>query len=209
MRRINRDTIPHLANVLARIVYRHYSTFRARLAARWWGVALGRNSSFLGLPLFRRHPGSRIAIGAKCAFNSSPGSNLIGVNHRCMISTLNEGADITIGDDCGFSGVVIACAQKITLGKNVRCGSNTMIMDTDWHWHDPRVGANAPVAIGDNVWLSVNVTVLKGVTIGAGTLVGAGSIVTKSLPPNCIAAGVPARVLRTLEDSDRSKENKL
>jgi acetyltransferase-like isoleucine patch superfamily enzyme len=209
MRRINRDSIPHLVNVLARMAYRHYSTTRARLAARWWGVPLGTKCTFLGHPQFRRHPSSRIAIGAKCAFNSSKGSNLIGVNHPCLISTLNEGANISIGDGCGFSGVVIACAQKVTLGKNVRCGSNTMIMDTDWHWHDPRVEANASVAIGDNVWLSVNVTVLKGVTIGEGTLVGAGSIVTKSLPPNCIAAGVPAKVLRTLAGSDLSKENKL
>jgi acetyltransferase-like isoleucine patch superfamily enzyme len=205
MRRINRDTIPHLLNVLARMAYGRYSTARARLAARWWGVTLGRKSTFLGQPLFRRHPGSRIAFGANCAFNSSPGSNLIGVNHRCMISTLNEGADITIGDDCGFSGVVIACARKISLGRNVRCGSNTMIMDTDWHWNDPRVEADAPVAIGDDVWLSVNVTVLKGVTIGEGTLVGAGSIVTKSLPAYVVAAGIPARVLRTLDGGTPSK----
>ncbi|MBN2400393.1 MAG: acyltransferase [Candidatus Aminicenantes bacterium] len=170
---------------------------------------MGRKCSFLGHPLFHRQPGSRIAIGANCVFNSSPGSNLIGVNHPCMISTLQEAAEISIGDGCGFSGTMIACAQKVTLGKNVRCGSNTMIMDTDWHWNDPRVEANAPVAIGDNVWLSVNVTVLKGVTIGEGTLVGAGSMVTKSLPAHVIAAGVPARVLRTLDGDGRSKENKL
>ncbi len=209
MRQINRDSIPHLLNVVARMAHRRYSTLRARLAAHWWGVALGTKSTFHGHPLFRRHPDSRIAIGTGCTFNSSKGSNLIGVNHPCMISTLNEGADITIGADCGFSGTMIACAQKVTLGKNVRCGSNTMIMDTDWHGNDPRVEANAPVAIGDNVWLSVNVTVLKGVTIGEGTLVGAGSIVTKSLPANVIAAGVPAKVLRTLDGGERSKENKL
>jgi maltose O-acetyltransferase len=56
------------------------------------------------------------------------------------------------------------------------------------------------VLIGDNVWLSVNVTVLKGVTIGANTIVGAGSVVTRSLPAGVVAAGVPARVLRRIDD---------
>jgi len=73
-----------------------------------------------------------------------------------------------------------------------------MIMDTDWHWNDPRTGPNAPVEIGDNVWLGINVTVTKGVTIGENTLVAAGSIVTKSLPANVVAAGIPAKVIREL-----------
>lgn len=50
--------------------------------------------------------------------------------------------------------------------------------------------------------LGVNVTVLKGVTIGDNTLVGAGSLVTRSLPPGVIAAGVPARVLRKIDGSE-------
>ena len=56
--------------------------------------------------------------------------------------------------------------------------------------------------IGDDVWLGVNVTVLKGVNIGDGALVGAGSLVTKSIPPHVIAAGVPARVIRVIETED-------
>jgi acetyltransferase-like isoleucine patch superfamily enzyme len=116
-----------------------------------------------------------------------------------MISTLKEGAELTIGENCGLSGTVIACAERITLGRNVRCGANTLINDTDWHTDDPRTGTDAPVEISDNVWLGVNVTVLKGVTIGEGTMVGAGSLVTTSLPANVVAAGVPARVIRSLE----------
>ena len=131
-------------------------------------------------------------------FNSSPTSNLIGVNRPCMISTLREGAELKIGEGCGLSGTVIGCANRILLGRNVRCGANTLITDTDWHGDDLRSGPDAPVIIEDDVWLGVNVTVLKGVTIGAGTLVGAGSVVTKSLPPRVIAAGVPTQVLRKI-----------
>ncbi len=77
----------------------------------------------------------------------------------------------------------------------MRCGANTLITDTDWHTDDKRAGENAAVVIGSHVWLGVDVMVLKGVTIGDNTVVGAGSIVTRSLPENVYAAGVPAVVV--------------
>jgi acetyltransferase-like isoleucine patch superfamily enzyme len=55
------------------------------------------------------------------------------------------------------------------------------------------------VTIEKNVWLGINVIVLKGVTICENTIVGAGSVVVRSLPPNVVAGGVPAKVLRSLE----------
>ncbi len=117
-----------------------------------------------------------------------------------MISTLKHGAEFTIGDGCGFSGTVIACAKKITIGHNVRCGANTLINDTDWHTDDPRTGPDAPVEICDNVWLGANVTVLKGVHIGEGSWIAAGSIVSRSIPAYSVAAGIPAKVLRSLKN---------
>ena len=135
-------------------------------------------------------------------------SNLIGVNRPCMISTLREGAEISIGSGCGFTGTVIGCASRIAIGQRVRCGANTLITDTDWHTDDPRVGPDAPVTICSNVWLGVNVTVLKGVTIGEDTLVGAGSLVTHSLPAGVVAAGVPARIIREMSAGDRDAMHK-
>jgi len=123
---------------------------------------------------------------------------MIGVNRPCMMSTLAEGAQIHIGPNCGFSGTVIGCASKIVLGENVMCGANTLINDTDWHTDDPRTGPDAPVTIEKGVWLGVNVTVLKGVTIGENTLVAAGSLVTRSLPANVVAGGVPAKVIKEI-----------
>lgn len=199
MRQPDRDNLPHLVECARRIASIKWCTLWARSAALWWGVGLGADCVFNGLPRFRRHPGSRIIIESGCVFNSSRGSNLIGVNRPCMTSTLKEGAEIRLGPDCGLSGTVIGCAAKIVLGPNVRCGANTLITDTDWHWDDPRSGADVPVTIERNVWLGVNVTVLKGVTIGENTLVAAGSVVTRSLPANAVAGGAPAKVIRRID----------
>jgi len=198
MRQIDRDNFPHMVACLCRIAITRWHTLWAQLFAHWWGVRLGPGCEFRGLPRFRRHPGSRITIGAGCKFNSSPTSNLIGVNHPCIISTLTENAQIQIGPNCGFSGTVIGCASKIILCENVRCGANTLITDTDWHMDDPRTEPDAPVTVEKRVWLGANVTVLKGVTIGENTLVATGSLVTHSLPANVVAGGIPAKVLKKI-----------
>jgi hypothetical protein len=202
MRKLNWDSFPHVIDCLNRIVARRWHIFWSYLAARWWGVRLGADCVFLGRPLFRRYPGSQIVVGTGCEFRSSSTSNLIGVNHPCIVATLKEKAKIEIGAGCGFSGTAIACSIKIELGNNIWCGANTLIMDTDWHTDDPRTGSDAPVTICDNVWLGVNVIVLKGVTIGENTLIGAGSVVTRSLPAGVVAAGVPARILKKISVAD-------
>ncbi len=199
MRKIERDNLPHLVECSRRIVVTRWHTVLANVAAWWWGISLGQDCSFNGQPRFRRHPGSNITIRNKSKFNSSPISNYIGVNRPCILSTLKEGARIQIGSNSGFSGTVIGCASEIVIGDNVKCGANTLITDTDWHPEDSRSDPDKPVKIEDGVWLGVNVTVLKGVTIGKNTLVAAGSVVTDSLPPNVIAGGVPAKVIRTIE----------
>ena len=55
-----------------------------------------------------------------------------------------------------------------------------------------------PVWIGNGVWIGGNVTILPGVRIGDGAVIGAGAVVTKDIPAGCVAAGVPARVIREL-----------
>lgn len=81
---------------------------------------------------------------------------------------------------------------------------NVVITDSDWHnvWppdkrkellpHD----ADAGVTLEENVWVGMNVVILKGVIIGQNCVVAAGSVVTKSIPPNCLAGGNPAKVLK-------------
>jgi maltose O-acetyltransferase len=61
-----------------------------------------------------------------------------------------------------------------------------------------KLEAARPITVGDNVWLGGGVIVLPGVSIGANTVVGAGAVVTRDLPPNVLAVGVPARSVRSL-----------
>lgn len=121
-----------------------------------------------------------------------------------MLSTLRNKARVSIGNNCGFSGTVIAAAESISIGSNVICGANVTITDTDWHHVDPtkrrdESTSTAPIVVEDNVWLCMNVTVLKGVTIGFGSVIAANSVVTKSIPDSVIAAGQPAKVVKKLQ----------
>ena len=89
----------------------------------------------------------------------------------------------------------------ITIGDDVLIGPQTIIATLN---HDPdpdkRGGMFAkPVVIGDKVWLGARVTVCPGVTIGEGAIVGAGAVVTKDVPPRTVVAGVPAKLIKSVD----------
>jgi acetyltransferase-like isoleucine patch superfamily enzyme len=156
----------------------------------------GKNT-FFGLPHFHRHPYSTIKIGKSCVFRSDQASNLIGVNHKCILSTHNETAILIIGNNCGFSGSSIGAAKEIRIGDNVLCGANVVITDFDWHADISHTDPKA-VVINNNVWIGLNSVILKGVTIGENSIIGANSLVVKDIPANVIAGGNPCRVLRPI-----------
>ncbi len=62
-----------------------------------------------------------------------------------------------------------------------------------------------PITVGNNVWIGAGTIVLGGTTIGDNTVIGAGSVVTKSIPSNVIAVGVPCRVVREITDADKKR----
>lgn len=188
----------HLTVTVWLMVREFTSTFVARIWLTFLGLNLGKGCRFGGMPIIRRYPGSEIALGDGCVLVSDTRHNVVGVNHPCTFSTHNPHAMLKIGQKCGFSGTTIGCALKVEIGDRVRCGANTIITDTDWHSDDPRTSGPRPIVIEDDVWLGVNVTVLKGVRIGRGSIVGAGSVVAKSIPSGVMAAGVPARTRRKI-----------
>ncbi len=106
-------------------------------------------------------------------------------------------ADITIG-----SNTYIGDRTEIHAGKCVRIGSgcniswNCTIIDRDYHKLDSETEVMKPVFIEDNVWICQGATILKGVRLGEGCVVGAGAVVTKDVPPHCVVAGNPARIVK-------------
>ncbi|MFC5906461.1 sugar O-acetyltransferase [Streptacidiphilus monticola] len=102
-------------------------------------------------------------------------------------------------------GLVALDVAPITIGTDVQIGPNVQLL-TPFHPLEPGLRrdkweAAKPITIGDNVWLGGGVIVLPGVTIGENTVVGAGAVVTRDLPPNVVAVGNPARVVRSLDEA--------
>ncbi|MBU7597028.1 sugar O-acetyltransferase [Streptomyces sp. P38-E01] len=116
---------------------------------------------------------------------------------------VDYGTHITIGARTfiNFGAVLLDCAP-ITIGEDVQIGPNVQLL-TPIHPLEAEPRRNKwegakPIALGDNVWLGGGVIVCPGVTIGENTVVGAGSVVARDLPPNVVAVGNPARVVREL-----------
>jgi acetyltransferase-like isoleucine patch superfamily enzyme len=109
---------------------------------------------------------------------------------------------IEIGDNVFLNyGVMISAQQRVRIGSNIMIGNYCIVADTEIPGIGNPPGGPAieprPVEIGDGAWLAARVTVLPGTRIGAGASIAAGSVVAGEIPPNCVAGGIPARVLRS------------
>jgi len=192
------NKIIHKVDNIRLMCYNTYSSFFVYFISIIRNIKINRNCQFYGIPHFRRFQFSTISIGKNCTFRSDQTSNLIGINHKCILSTHHETATIIIGNNCGFSGTSIGAAKEIRIGNNVLVGANSIITDFDWHL-DKSNTTPLPVIIQDNVWIGVNTTILKGVIIGENSIIGANSLVIRNIPANVIAGGVPCKVLKLLE----------
>ena len=115
--------------------------------------------------------------------------------------------NVHVGKNVFFNfGCTFVDDADITIGDNTLFGPNVSI-NTAEHPLSPELRRNGlqynkPVHIGNNVWLGAGVIVLAGVTIGDNSVVGAGSVVTKDVPPNSVALGTPAKVIRSITIND-------
>lgn len=147
---------------------------------------------------------------------STPNDIIIG-NKVWMWGSLNSqsGGKIVLGDFFKIgSGSVINSVDSVVIGNYSALAENVHITDNNNHPVNPsyrkymringddesrlwKHSAHAPVVIGENCWIGRNVSIMKGVTIGDNCVIAANSVVTKSIPANCIAAGNPAKVVKT------------
>ncbi|WP_254549855.1 sugar O-acetyltransferase [Catellatospora tritici] len=114
------------------------------------------------------------------------------------------GHQIRIGARCFANfGLVALDVAAITIGDDVQIGPNVQLL-TPTHPLEPgprrdKWEAALPITIGDNVWLGGGAIILPGVTVGENSVIGAGAVVTRDVPPDVVAVGNPARVIRRLD----------
>lgn len=128
------------------------------------------------------HYGCHTSVGKGCFMNFN--------------FTVQDDAKVTIGEYCNFGPNVTIVTPLHPMLPDER---RSMVC----HDGESRVLCYAkPVTIGNDCWFGANVTVCPGVTIGDGCVIGAGSVVTRDIPPYTFAAGVPAKVIRSITEED-------
>ncbi len=167
------------AVVRARYYLRSAQTLGPRV--RVWGVPAVMNNG-------------RLLIGDRVRLSSRLSTLELSVGRE---GTLQIGDRVLINHGCS-----IGATMLVRIGARCNIGPQSMVIDNAFHELDPdrrdESPQSAPVILEDNVWLAARVIVLPGVTIGTNSVIGAGSVVTKDVPPNVLAAGIPAKVIRPL-----------
>ena len=113
--------------------------------------------------------------------------------------TVQDDASVIIGDDCNFGPNVTIVTPIHPMCPDERIRMRTASGEIK------RLCYAKPVSLGNNCWFGANVTVCPGVTVGDNCVIGAGSVVTRDIPPNSFAAGVPCRVVREITEADSMK----
>lgn len=117
----------------------------------------------------------------------------------------DNGKNISVGKNfLANYNVTILDIATVTIGDYVMIGPNTLITTVNHPistvGRRKHLGIARPVKIGNDVWIGGNAIILPGVTIGNNVIVAAGAVVTRSIPDNCIVGGVPAKILKKIEN---------
>jgi acetyltransferase-like isoleucine patch superfamily enzyme len=161
---------------------------------RWRRVRFGERCDLRRRLLIRLGPNARVSFGDQCILDRD-------LTVECE-GTLSVGDRTSFGHHC-----TIGVKGSVRIGSDCLIAELVSIRDSDHVFADRsrpyrlQGHATSPIEIGNNVWIGSQVVVTRGVCIGDNSVVGAGSVVTASIPPNCLAAGAPARVIRGLGSS--------
>ena len=177
-------------------------------------IKYGKNFRVFNHLYLKIHVGALVQIGNNCTIMSGAGLNPISRNIKTCIY-VGKKATLKLGNDVGISSSTLWVKESVSIGNSVAIGADCIIMDTDAHNLDWKIrcseetneygesvdmvtAASAPIVIEDNVLVGARCIILKGVTIGARSIIGSGSIVTKDIPSDCIAAGNPCKVIKSI-----------
>lgn len=171
------------------------------------GVIIGRRVKIVSLGVIRGGVGSTIGgyrnktttiFGSPKSVLYNLGQIALGKNCRVHMGAkiYNEG-EITIGNNTYINpGSLIIIKNKLTIGSGCKISWGLTVMDDDLHSITGKTENKGEIIISDNVWIGADCKILKNVCIGEGAIIAAGSIVTKNIPANCLAAGIPARIIK-------------
>ncbi len=176
---------------LLRVLHVGWTTFKYRYLFRCVGAGtiVGRWVSIVN--------SGNVKIGTNCLFQD-------GVYMRAG----NQGW-ITIEDRAALNSYSKLFAHGgIEIGEEAQIGPGSLVTTTDHDYYDENLETVfKTVRIGRRVWLGANVTVLPGVTIGEYAVIGAGAVVNRDIPPYAVAVGVPAKVIKYLNEDNGSAQS--
>lgn len=144
--------------------------------------------------VFEIEPGAEVILGERVFLRGKYCANII---------TAFENARIEIGDDSFLNGAILSARKEIKVGKKVFLSWGVSVMDSDLHdLSNTEKAELKTVEIQDYVLIGAYSVILPGVKIGSHSFIGAGSIVTKDIPDHSLAVGVPAKLIRRIDDRD-------
>jgi acetyltransferase-like isoleucine patch superfamily enzyme len=191
---------------LLRFMRRHrmltpkYARLIVRLGRRRFLTPYGRRLKLDGLAFIGPKVVLQIGRGARVALGrwSWVGH---GTKIRCHEGVVSIGAKTVLGQEC-----TISAYQHVSIGRECVIADRVMLIDFD----HGMVEVDRPirhqgiykrdVRVGNNVWIGYGACILRGVTIGDNAVIGTSAVVTKDIPANAVAGGVPARVIRMRDE---------
>ncbi|NOT28715.1 MAG: acyltransferase [Acidobacteria bacterium] len=202
-KKLARRAIAHWSDLLCEVD----RLYLRKRPSRIDGLTIADGVTFRGLPLIEISNGGRISIGRGTTINSVNAGYHINMHSPTKLFADRPGAVIRIGENTRIHGTCIHAYRSVVIGDNCLIAANCQIIDCSGHELsfenvENRINTTSdgsPVVVEDCVWIGANSIVLPGVCIGRGSVVAAGSVVTKDIPPMVVAAGNPARVVKTAE----------
>ena len=156
-------------------------------------------------PLYQ-HRGKHSVIHSSVRMDTPPYrkfslGNYSVVESFCCIN--NAVGDVIIGNHTrvGIHNTIIG---PVKIGNHVNLAQGITVTALNHNFSDPnkRIDeqgiSTTPVTIGDDIWIGANAVILPGVTIGNHSVIAAGAVVTKDVPPHSLAAGAPAKIIKTI-----------